>query len=288
MSAADKVARALARIPSVRTELGVFIRMDGNLALVNIGSSTVRIPCVGTYPPPVGETVQIEWRKGRPYLVGGSRQSNPIGTITATGSPRATVTVDGVSHMLYYRDGYVPTVGDTVEINWVTQVIQGKLTGAEEPEPPQEAPESKPSPFDLTVRATNSGRYQNSWWGNDPWASNNNDGIWTYGNRVRDALKGAKINRAWIFLPLKQEVGDCRIGTHPHASIPGSAPSLSSLTVLPIGERRGWQPISLAFAEYLAVGGRGIGMSAPADGFNIWAGTDLDKLSGALRFTGTR
>ncbi|MFP3360208.1 hypothetical protein R0K17_23120, partial [Planococcus sp. SIMBA_143] len=89
----------------------------------------------------------------------------PLGKITATGTPRATVTVSGVEYLLFYRSGYTPTVGDDVEINWATGIIQGKVTGVNNPEVPGEGGGGS-SPFEVVIRATNSGRFQSAWWGN--------------------------------------------------------------------------------------------------------------------------
>lgn len=285
----DQILASLDKIPSVRSITGVFVRMDGAFAVVNVGDSTITIPCVGFYPPAAGMVVQVEWRDGKPAVTGPARPLNPIGTIAATGSPRATVTVDGVSYLLYYRSGYSPSVGHTVEINWATGIIQGQVTGVDTPTQPDVKPPGASSFSNLKVKARDSGRYQGSWWGNsDPWASNSNDGIWTYGDRIKDAIKGATISRIEIYLPLLSRLGNCSIGTHPHASIPGGAPSISNLEALSLSNRSGWTRLPTSFASYLAAGGRGIGVTAPGGGLNKWRGVDLDSDSGALRFTGTR
>src|SRR5690606_12622329 len=103
MTAAERVAASLARIPTVRSETGVFVSMDGPLAVVNMGGGTVTIPCVGFYPPAVGMVVQVEWRDGRPAVTGPASPLNPLGEVTGTGSGTVTVDVDGVSYDLYLR-----------------------------------------------------------------------------------------------------------------------------------------------------------------------------------------
>lgn len=285
MSNAETVARQLAARGSVRSETAVFVRMEGRLAVVNIGTSTVAIPCVGFSPPAVGMAVRVDWVNGSPAVKGPVTPLNPLGTITGAGSPKATVSVDGVEYMLYYHDGYVPVVGDLVEINWATAVIQAKLTGTDSPIPPIEGGAGS-GPFQVTVRALNSGRFESSWWGNDPWASAHNDGIWVYGDTVRDAVGSGTVTGIQIYLPLVQQVGVASIGVHPHHSIPGGAPSISSLVDLPQGQRSGWVGLPVSFGTYVAAGGRGI---AVADGgYNIWRGTASDSLSGALLISGTR
>ncbi len=287
MSNAETVARKIAAQGTIRSEVAVFVRMDGRFAVVNIGTVTITAPCVGFYPPVVGMPVRVDWVNGSPAVTGPVTPLNPLGVISGTGAPKATVSVDGVEYMLYYREGYTPTVADQVEINWATGVIQGKVTGVDAPDAPPESGAGS-TPFDVTVRAANSGRYQagSGWWGSDPWASSSNDGIWVYDNRVRDAVGGGTVTGIQIYLPLIQQVGVAAVGVHPHPSIPGGAPAIEAKTDLPQGRRSGWQTLPTSFGVYVAEGGRGI---AVADGgYNKWRGTAADALSGALRLTGTR
>lgn len=292
MNDAEFLAHRMAGLTSARSETGVFVRMDGRFAVVNIGTSTVSVPCVGFYPPVVGMPVRVDWVNGSPSVTGPVRPLNPLGTITATGNPRATVMVDGVTYSLFYRDGYTPAVDDAVEVNWATGIIQGKITGAETPESPGESGGGG-APFDVTVRALNSGRFQggSGWWGNDPWASSSNQGIWVYGSTIADAVGGGTVTAAYVFLPLISQVGLASIGAHDHPSIPGGGPSLlpSSLVPLPLGGRNGWVALTASVGQYLAAGGRGLGVLAPGgNGYTRWRGTASDGMSGAVRLIGVR
>lgn len=287
MTATEDLARALARQSTSRSETAVFVRMDGRFAVVNVGTSTVTVPCVGFYPPVTGMPVRLDWVNGSPSVTGPVRPLNPMGVISAAGTPRAGVTVDGVEWTLPVMDSYTPVVGDQVAINWSMGVIMGKLAAVDSPEAPPESGGGE-KPFTVTVRAAQSGRFQNSWWGNDPWASSNNDGIWTYGNRVRDAVGGGTVTSIQIYLPLVQKLGNCAIGVHPHSSIPGGAPAIGTLTTLSQSQRSGWVTLPTSFGTYVAAGGRGVGVTAPGGGYNIWRGVAADSLSGALRISGTR
>lgn len=292
MNDAEVLAHRMSQLTSVRTETGVFVRMEGRFAVVNIGSSSVTIPCVGFYPPVAGMPVRVDWVNGAPAVTGPVRPLNPLGAITATGNPRATVTVDGVEYSLFYRAGYTPEVGDPVEVNWATGIIQGKITGAESPETPGESGGGG-VPFDVTVRAQNSSRHQSGsgWWGNDPWASSSNKGIWVYGSTIADAVGGGTVTAAYVFLPLIAQVGVASIGVHDYPSIPGGAPSLlpSSLMPMPLGGRSGWIALSASVGQYLAAGGRGLGVLAPGGGgYTRWRGTASDGMSGAVRLVGIR
>lgn len=290
MTDAEDLARQLAGVTSARSETALFVRMDDRFAVVNIGLSTVTIPCVGFYPPVAGMAVRVDWVNGSPAVTGPVRPLSPLGKITATGTPRATVTVDGVAYLLYYRAGYTPTLGDDVEVNWATGIIQGKVTGISNPKPPDESGGSA-VPFDVTVRAADSGRYQSGsgWWGRGPWASSSNSGAWVYANRVKDAVGSGTVTRAEIYLPLISEVGLASIGVHDYWLLPPGAPSIGTATPLPLGGRSGWVTLPGSFGPYLAAGDRGIGVFAPGGGgYTRWRGVDEDGLSGALRLTGTR
>lgn len=289
MDATDRIAEQLARIPNVRSETAVFVRMDAGLAVINIGESTISLPCQGWNPPLAGMTVQVEWRNGRGIVTGPAATLSPVGVITGTGTPRATVEVDGVEYLLYMRAGYTPVLGHTVTVNWASGTIEGQVTGVDTPTPPVEPGAPTAQTFsDLGVRAWKSGRYQSAWWGTDPWASNSNDGIWVYGSRIRDALKGANVTRIFVYLPLLEQAGNCSIGLHGHADIPGGAPSIGSLIALPIGARSGWVELPAAWGNHLRDNDGGIGVTAPGGGLNRWAGVPMQPLSGALSFSGTR
>lgn len=290
MTDADDVARLLAEKTSARSETATFVRMDGRFAVVNIGTSTITIPTIGFYPPTPGMAVRVQWVNGSPSVTGPVKPIGPIGRITAAGTPRATVTVDGETHLLYYRAGYTPAVNDQVEINPATYIIQGKVTGLDAPAVPGESGGGGAVPFDLVVRASSSGRYQSSWWGNDPWASSSNQGAWFYDVRIRDAVASGTVQQTLIYLPLTQERGQAAIGVHDHGAIPGGSPGIHDQVGLGAGSgRSGWVVLPAGFGQYLAAGNRGIGVLAPGgDGYNIWRGTASDPLSGAIRLIGIR
>lgn len=287
-----RLAAQVAAIPSVRSHTATFVRMESGLAVINTGDTQIRVPCVGYYPPRVNMAVQVEWRAGKPAVIGPAVTKNPIGEITGTGSPRAEVTVDGVAYLLPYEDWYTPNVSDVVSVDWQREVIVGKLSTSPVPEPEPPPPPPSVSRFDVTILASASGKYDYSfsnWWGgSEVWASNSNDGIWVYGNAVRDGVgASAVIEKVEILLPLTTEAGSCAIGVHDHFSIPGGAPNIQF--EIGLGVRRGWVQIPNDFGNYLLVGGRGIGVTAPTGGLNKWNGAPSpDSWSGALRFQGTR
>lgn len=292
MSLAERIVQPRATRNRTRSELAVFRRMVGMFAEVNIGDATVQVPCDGFYPPIPGMSVRVQWVDGSPSVAGPARPLGARGTITGTGTPKATVNVDGVDYQLFVRSGYTPVVGHTVSVDWSFEggLITGQVTGFETPTAPG-GNDQVSKPFSgLVVRAAASGRYEAGpgWWGNDPWASSNNSGIWTYGARLKDALAGASVSSVEIYLPLLEERGLASVGTHAHREIPSGAPSIANLSALATGGRDGWVRLP-NWGAYLASGDRGIGVVAPGGGgYSRWAGVLSDPSSGALRFSGTR
>ncbi|RUQ06680.1 hypothetical protein D8M34_06575 [Microbacterium sp. HSID17254] len=289
MSDVEVIQRQLAGVTSARSETALFVKMDGPLAVVNIGAATIPVRCVGFYPPVAGMPVRVDWVNGVPSLTGPMRPLSPVGKITATGSPRATVTVDGVAYSLFYRSGYTPAVNDDVEINWATGIIQGKITGVTATEAPPESV-AVPETFEFVVRAEDSGRFNSGGrWGNsDPWASNSTRGLWTYGDRIKDALAGVvSVNFVDVFLPLVSELGNASIGVHEYGALPGFFPTIIDPLPLPLGTRAGWLRMP-NWGAFLALGQRGVGVLAPGGGQTIWNGIATDPMSGALRFNVTR
>jgi hypothetical protein len=287
----DRFRALVANIPEVRSHTATFVRMDGNLAVVNTGDTQIKLPAPGFFPPRTGMTVQVEWRNGRGAVVGPAVTRNPLGTITGTGSPLATVDVDGVSHLLPYQSWYTPVVDDVVSIDWVREVIVGKLSTSPTPEEEPADPGTSVSAFDVNILAQASGKwslsYSNYFGGSEVWAGNTTHGVWVYGNAFRDGVgAGATINRVWINLPLISQLGNCEVGVHDLAALSG-APGVHS--TVPLNPRGGWVELPVSFGTYLLSGGRGIGVTAGAGGLTKWRGAPSpDSWSGALRVQGTR
>lgn len=286
MSTTKLIVDQLARIPDVGYLLGEFVRMEGQRAIVNVGPNTVPIAVSGFYPPAVGMFVQIERRNGVMIVTGPAQQLNPMGTIKAVGSPKATVTVGGRDYVLGMRDGYAPVVGDDVEINWTTGIIQGKVTATAAPTPPATTTIGTTGFTNMVVQSIGSGNFWSGRWNkDDPWASTSNRGAWFYGSSLRDSLAGATITSAEIYMPATALDGSVQMGVHGHATQPGGAPGGSSFTTL--SAANGWVPIPLSFAVWLRDNIGGVVVDS-SNGLNKWRGRGSDAYSGAMRFSGTR
>ena len=291
-SSADLIMARLNRVPDVARTVGIFTSFSGGLANVNIGDRSVALPCVGFTPPTEGMAVQLERRDGQLILTGPAAPLNSLGTLTATGSPLATVTIDSVAYLLPYLSSYTPVLNDKVVVDWTAGVIQGKVsTTPTSVAPPavQNDPAPKP-PLDpgTPVLAIDSGQFyipNGNWPTNGPRATDTSNGAWFYGSRVRDYLSGSSPTGIAIYLPLLQQLGIANIGVHAYGSKPRGWTGISLSTAM--GARSGWVSLPVSFAEYLRDNVGGIAVTS-GNGLNRWNGVQADAYSGALRFTGTR
>jgi len=237
------------------------------------------------YLPPAGHPVQLEQRGGRVVITGPARPLPGVGVITATGSPRATVTAWGVAYSLPYRSGYTPVLSDNVEISWSSDggVIQGKVTATSNVVAPaiNTAPALRtyaPDPF-TAIDSASFGPY--GWNTRDVWSSNTYVGAWFYGSKIRDSIPDtARILSAAIYLNPRQLQGAApNFRYHTSNTRPGGTVTFGGTTfALPLV--RGWTPVPLAFIDFLKVNAGGVGFQN--GGYSIYRGTQADQLSGAL------
>lgn len=287
----DDITRRLSEIPTVDSKVGIFVSRTGNRAKVNVGTSSVDLPFVGLYLPPPGHPVQIGTVNGQVSVTGPARPLPGTGRVTATGSPRATVTAWGVTYVLPYHTSYTPTLNDDVAIVWSADggLITGKVSATSNVVPPDANGGASggffhPAPF----TAIDSGTYRSGsgWWTNTVRA-NVDDGAWFYGSKIKDTIPdNAVIASAQIYLPIQQIVvnapGQLRLHTHP--AKPAGAPTFTGSSS-PLSAVAGWRDIPLSFIDFLKVNDGGIGF----DGGGQWVnyGVASDQLSGALDISWT-
>jgi hypothetical protein len=296
VTTSENIARALASIPAVTAKTGTFVGMDGLLAVVNVGASSLKLPIEGRYTLIPGEPVRVQAVAGGYRVTGPTRSRNPRGEVVADSTVddplKAVVQVDGVDYELGWNGAYTPMVGDVVIIHWDSLTIIGEESAA----PTAEAPGTQPGPtssFDnLLVQAAQSGRYYGGTLrGDDVWASPSNSGAWFYSGRT-SALAGAHVTRSEINLPLFYDAnyggGDlARVGLHTNRDRPGTTPTLSSLVTL--SPESGWVRLPDGWGNLLRDNPDwGVGVDVPSSGFFRWRSVQSDPMSGALRFAGTR
>lgn len=290
VSNAELVAADLARIPEVRRKTAIFVARVGVKAQVNLagGTSPILPYAAATFPTP-GDPVQLELRDGEWVVTGPARPKPGEGVITATGSPRATVTAWGVDYVLRYSSAYTPTLNDQVAISWSAEgegVITGKVSATSNAVAPGTGSAGSggtfhPAPF----TAIDSGSYRSGgWWTNDVYSSDNNDSAWFYGSKIKDSIPDtATILSARMYLPIRiihvNAASIFRLHTN---SVKGSTPpawaggpysgSISPAT--------GWHDVPTSWIDYLKANDGGLGLDT--GGYWVAKGTAADAYSGAL------
>lgn len=292
MTLGDRVNRQAADVSRITSAVGVFVAMVDGLARVSIQGAVVDIKCDGWYPPVAGMPVRVDTVNSIMRVVGPAQTLSPRGTVTASvdSGTRAAITVDGVAYTLPVLSGYSPTIGHVVVVNWQTGHILGREAAAPVVSTPSTPGVGGKSFKDLTIAPVGSGKYDtnfDNWWAPpDPWASNNNKGIWVYGGRFV-ALAGANITRVEMFLPLITQAGAASIGLHAYPTIPGGEPTITPST--PLTDRNEWVDLPVAWGNHLRDNPtHGIGVLCPSSGMTQWRGFGNHSLSGVLRFEGTR
>lgn len=285
---AAALTRRLSDLPTVSSKVGIFVSRTGNFAKVNVGTSSVDIPFVGMYLPPPGHPVQISTQNGQVVVTGPARPLPGSGQITATGTPRATVTAWGIAYSLPYQTSYTPVLSDDVSIIWSADggLITGKVSATSNVTPPDANPGGgtgggsfHPAPF----TAIDSGTYRSGsgWWTNTVRASVD-DGAWFYGSKIKDTIPDtATITLARIYLPIQQINVDApgQLRVHTNATKPAGAPSFTG-SASGLSAVGGWRDIPPAFIDYLKVNTGGLGFDG--GGFWINYGTASNAMSGAL------
>lgn len=281
----DATEEKLAQIPVQESIVAQLVEQDGAIATVIQGNSTLQVRSAAPTLPP-GSAVRLERRDGQLILIGPANPPSTVGLIFTIGT---TCTVEyppgsGVTAVLPRDAGYSPTVGDTVLLSWTDQggFIVGKWSTSPTAKVPDLPPVAPAQTYDQVFTAIDSGSYQGGygWRTNEVWSSASNIGAWFYGTKIHDSIPdSALILNAWIYLPLRQQVGAAPFGRHGYDYKPGGSLGFAGITDL--GARSGWVAIPTSLIDHLKANVGGLGYDI--GGYNIWAGTQQDGQSGAVR-----
>ena len=290
-SDADATADKLASIPNVEIIVATFVaRATDGMVSVDFGQGPVVILSAGVTEPLPGDPVRVLRVNTTTIMVGPAFPLSAIGTVTATGTPKLTVTTSAGSRQLPFMSSYSAVNGDTVLIDWASGgVVLGKVTaapaGAYAPPPPVS------TAFQADFFAVNSGSIQSgSWNKNDVWASDSNMGAWFYGSAIADTIPdSATVTRLQIYLPefYNQYPSElAAIGLH---ALSGPSGGLSLAGPTPVWGA-GWRDLPSSYGDLLKTGvylGTGVQQLNPGLGYHKYYGTASDSASGLLRIDWT-
>lgn len=264
---------------------GNYRGLDGLRVVVDFDGGRVPAHSTTPYRPEINEPVWVAVIDGVAYMIGPTIPKPGDGVVDSTGIDTVTVTTDIGDVTATHASGATFTPGDEVKLYWSDgcHIIAKKSTTTVPGEVPS-APGGGGIRIVNTFTAIDSGSYQSGfgWRINDVWSSASNIGAWFYGTKIRDTIPDtAVIVSADIYLPLLQDVGAAPFGRHAYATKPSGSLSFAATSTLP--GKSGWVPIPTTLIDELKVNTGGLGYDI--GGYNIWAGTQKDGLSGAVRVT---
>src|SRR5699024_472851 len=236
---AEQVATALAGTSRARDlRVGMAIEDADNEGewLLNVGGAELEAWWPEDYFPDDGYAV-IAALVGETWHVVAPLQKAPppvppiMGRVKTvpTGASRITVTVAGVDMELAFLDSYTPVVGHDVALLWQPgfedALVLGRRGSVPRPKPKPVDPKPKPSnpkpPKKTTGRTTFNASRTSTWditsggWSRyqganvvtGTWSGRTSEGYWFYGTKPRNALKGARVKKAEIYLPNRLRMG---------------------------------------------------------------------------------
>ena len=265
---------------------GYFRGMDGLRALVDFDEGRVPAHPVTEYRPAINEPVWVEVLDGVAYMHGPTINHSPDATVVSVASGLAVVSTDTETNIdATYNDGVTLSAGQQVRLQWGGE--KPHVIGVKSTSPTLGTPGggggSSGGEFTKTFTATQSGSYGSSWWTQQVWSSDNNVGAWFYGSKIADTIPaGAEILSINIYLSVVQIFGSpANFALHNHASRPGGAPVLGSLTAL--APTSGWRALPESFGNALRRGGTAKGIGFSHGGYHVFRSVGQDGQSGALR-----
>ena len=284
---------------------GTVDSVTGGALMVRIGGGIVQCLCLLSYTPLWGDQVVVLKYGGDAWVIGSPSVNPPPVTTTVTSTtvpdrPDLISVVDdnGIGYEVPYLSTYTPQVNDVVAMDW--QSTKGFVTGergttvGSDPGYQQPVP-GAPSSGVNTFAAVDAGSYRGGWrtdndtivqgdWGG--WGQN--AGAWFYGGAINQALNGATVDSAAIYIPRLR--GGVTAGQSLHlyhtnnnfrpagdtARIDGPHDATSPPT-----NSTAWVAISTTLAQNLINGNGGVGIAG--DPYIVLAGRSADPMTGAIQ-----
>lgn len=279
---------ALAKIVTTESLVGVFVSQQGAVATVDVAGVRLEVKSTTTVPVLPSDSVRLERRGSSLVMTGPTSPRAVTGRVTVAGNPATVEYPDGsgVTATLPVATGLTVDVDAIVFLDWASGgLVVAVIEAPVQPEPPDPPPGEDAGPKVVTREfdAVDSGSFQSGygWRTNDVWSSASNIGAWFYGTQVKDTIPdGAKIRKAWIYLPRPIRLLGARpFGRHTAEKKPGGSLSITDTSTL--GKTSGLVEIPTSLVDFLKANDGGLGFAL--GGYNIWPGTQKDGRSGQLR-----
>jgi hypothetical protein len=283
----DDVSRILGLAASTNTQVlyGVFVQLntDGTMTVDVQGNRLTSVNVASAWRPVANDKVAVLLVGQIAYMVGPGWSPPPIGTVKSVTSSAVTLSTDQGDVVATYTQGQTLNVGVVVKLYWSggAHVVGVIATPAVPVPPPPPATGGATAHQDkFTVLDAGTWNASSGWWQAQVWSSDTTIGAWFYGSKIADTIRGGKVSRVQIYLPIASGYGNRpTLGTHPYGGKPGGTPTVSDAVAVPVGGS-GWYDLPVAFGQYLASNVGGIGTNH--GGFWKFASRAADAQTGAL------
>lgn len=275
--------KKLAQASKVTTLVGQFVGVENGEALVDAGGGRFPAALLGQLPE-VASDVHVWFVNGQPFIMGPTKLLPTTGTVTVVSGLTVTVSTVVGTFTLPFLSWYGPQVGDVVKIAWGDMPIVLGVPSTKLPDPV--APSAPPSSDSMrrvdTFTAIDSGSYNQRWWQDEIWASDNNTGAAFYGTKITDTLKGRTVDKFEVYISAIQIFGSApNFITHTSARKPSGNVSVANTNAVPVSN--GWVTLPKSMGQAIVDNGGGLGVNH--GGYNKFRSINEDRQSFALRIT---
>lgn len=286
-----QILKLIGEKSKVTTLSGTFVSASAAGCIVDAGGGRIPAQFGTSYLPEVNERVWLWFINDVPFMMGSATAKPGQGTVVSVAAGLVTLTTDFGQVIVPYNGALTPTAGQVLKLSWqgggyAGSVMSTSPTPATPPPAPPAAGGDTSTHTD-TFTAIDAGSFRDRWWTPQVYASDSNLGAWFYGSKISDTIPaGAVIQSVQIFISAQQILyAPPNFALHPHQTMPGGAPTLSSSTA--IGIVPGWVSLPQAWGDALKSGGGSAGIGLNHGGYSILRSLTQDGQSGALRIIST-
>lgn len=289
----DAILDQLSKLSTISRRSGVFVGIDGDFALVDMGGQ--RFPArwaLSGMTPTVGDAVWVDTIKTgvdtAVFIAGVAAPRPGTGVVVSVTGDLVKITTDFGDFDMPYA-GTEPSSGDTVGVSWPGPWCSKLSTSPDEPVTPPAPGGGGGGVQSVVFRPIDAGTTHSSgdWWQPEVWAAENNVGAWIMGTQIRDTIRaGAVLDSLQIYINQTQRYGDAPNWALHSLPSKSGVPAFTALGAWqPPGDGFQTPPFAAALFNALKAGGGALGVGLNHGGYNRFASLTADGMSGAIKIT---